>query len=157
MERVSQWLTQAIAEGHFGVEFTPQFDRGVKRPRGGFRARLPGLCLQNSLSFHVTVDGRSRDIHPIVRDEIYRIGYEAIRNACLHSGANELSVSLDYRDGLIVRVRDNGKGMDPDATSSGKAGHFGIPGMYERAARIHNKLTIEWSWKRYAGGTGGPE
>jgi hypothetical protein len=34
-----------------------------------------------------SVVGDAEEMHPIVRDEIYRIGYEAIRNAGTHSGA----------------------------------------------------------------------
>ena len=31
------------------------------------------------------VIGDAKEMHPIVRDEVYRIGHEAIRNACTHS------------------------------------------------------------------------
>jgi signal transduction histidine kinase len=86
--------------------------------------------------------GSSRTMHPIVRDEVYRIGYEAIRNACLHSEASRVGVELDYQNDLIVRVRDDGKGMEPYVARSGKAGHFGVVGMNERAARVGGKLTI---------------
>jgi len=60
-----------------------------------------------------SVVGDARDMHPIVRDEIYRIGYEAIRNACMHSGASRLEVELRYAQDLAVRVGDNGTGIDP--------------------------------------------
>ena len=50
-------------------------------------------------------------MHPIVRDEVYRIGYEAIRNACVHSQAARLQVELAYAEDLILRVRDNGVGI----------------------------------------------
>ena len=51
-------------------------------------------------------------MHPIVRDEVYRIGYEAIRNACAHSAARRVEISLEYGRDLMVRVSDNGIGMD---------------------------------------------
>jgi signal transduction histidine kinase len=81
-------------------------------------------------------------MHPIVRDEIYRIGYEAIRNACTHSGASRLEVELRYARDLTLRVADNGIGIDPAIADRGKDGHFGLQGMQERAARIGGKLTI---------------
>jgi signal transduction histidine kinase len=81
-------------------------------------------------------------MHPIVRDEIYRIGYEAIRNACQHSNASQFDVELKYAQDLSVRVKDNGNGIDPVVASEGKEGHFGLNGMRERAARIGAKLTI---------------
>jgi signal transduction histidine kinase len=81
-------------------------------------------------------------MHPIVRDEIYRIGYEAIHNACTHSGASRLEVELRYSNDLALRVNDNGVGIDPSIADGGKAGHFGLQGMRERAARIEGKLTL---------------
>ena len=84
-------------------------------------------------------------MHPIVRDEVYRIGYEAIRNACVHSQATRLRVELQYDDDLILTVRDNGVGIDLSVISEGKEGHFGLQGMRERADRIMAKLTVETS------------
>jgi signal transduction histidine kinase len=81
-------------------------------------------------------------MHPIVRDEIYRIGYEAIRNACTHSGASQLEVELRYANDLALRVSDNGIGIDPITADRGKDGHFGLQGMRERASRIGGKLTL---------------
>jgi signal transduction histidine kinase len=81
-------------------------------------------------------------MHPIVRDEIFRISYEAIRNACAHSMSTQLEVGLNYSQELTVRVRDNGVGIDPAVLEKGKQGHFGLQGMRERAARIGSKLTV---------------
>ena len=38
------------------------------------------------------MSGAARNLHPIVRDEIYRIGYEAMTNAYTHSGASRLQI-----------------------------------------------------------------
>lgn len=84
-------------------------------------------------------------MHPIVRDEVYRIGYEAIRNACTHSGASRLEVDLKYDHDLVVRVKDDGKGIDAVIASEGKDGHYGLQGMRERALRIGAKLTLATS------------
>jgi signal transduction histidine kinase len=86
--------------------------------------------------------GGVREMHPIVRDEIYRIGYEAIRNACAHSHASRLDVELKYAQDLTMSVRDNGIGIDPAVVDSGKHGHYGLKGMRERTARIGGKLTL---------------
>jgi signal transduction histidine kinase len=89
-----------------------------------------------------SVVGGTREMRPIVHDEIYRIGYEAIRNACLHSGASQLEVELRYEHGLTLRVSDNGTGIDPVIADRGKDGHFGLQGMRERASRIGGELTL---------------
>jgi signal transduction histidine kinase len=81
-------------------------------------------------------------MHPIVRDEVYRIGYEAIRNACKHSEASQVTVELSYSQDFSVRISDNGIGIDSKVASTGKEGHFGLQGMRERASRIGGKLTI---------------
>ena len=52
----------------------------------------------------LSVTGAPRDMHPVVRDEIYRMAYEAIRNACRHSGGTRLDVELIYGPDLVVRV-----------------------------------------------------
>src|SRR5260370_28225661 len=89
-----------------------------------------------------SVVGDAKVMHPIVRDEIFRIGYEAIRNACTHSGASRLEIELRYARDLTLRVHDNGTGIDPAISDRGKDGHFGLRGMRERTARIGGKLTL---------------
>src|SRR2546425_3541844 len=60
-----------------------------------------------------SVVGDSREMHPIVRDEVYRIGYEAILNACLHSRGRRLRVELEDAQNLVLRVSDNDVCIDP--------------------------------------------
>jgi signal transduction histidine kinase len=82
-------------------------------------------------------------MHPIVRDEVYRIASEATRNAFRHSGATRIDVKLCYDDRqLRVRVEDNGKGIDPKILDGGREGHYGLPGMRERAKLAGGKLTV---------------
>ena len=102
------------------------------------------LAAQSSASFDVKVQGLSRDVHPILRDEVYRIGLEAIRNAFQHAEARAIEVEILYGDSLRMRIRDDGKGMNPAILKEGSSGHFGIPGMQERAARFGGKLEL-WS------------
>jgi signal transduction histidine kinase len=78
----------------------------------------------------------TREMHPVVRDEIYRIGYEAIRNASTHSSGTRLDVSLTYGRDLTLRVADDGVGMESAMAERGKEGHFGLRGMRERATRV---------------------
>lgn len=94
----------------------------------------------------IDVEGTARNLHPIVRDEIYRIASEALRNAFRHAEAKQIEVELRYDEHqLRLRVRDDGKGVDPNfLTAEGRAGHFGLHGMHERAKLIGGKLTV-WS------------
>jgi signal transduction histidine kinase len=93
--------------------------------------------------YRVIIEGEVRPLHPLVRDEVYRIGREALVNAFRHAGARSVEIELDYAAaGLAVHVRDDGRGIDPQVARSGTDGHWGIAGMRERAEKIGASLTI---------------
>jgi signal transduction histidine kinase len=94
----------------------------------------------------VEVEGTPRDLHPILRDEVYRIAGEALRNAFCHAHARRIDVAIGYGERQFrLRVRDNGKGIDPEVLDrQSRAGHFGLPGMHERAELIGGNLEV-WS------------
>ncbi len=100
----------------------------------------------------VEVEGAPRDLHPILRDEIYRIAGEAMRNAFKHSEARRIEVAISYGDRqLRVQVRDNGKGIDPTVLEKlGRAGHYGLPSMRERAGLIGGHFEV---WSELQSGT----
>jgi signal transduction histidine kinase/ligand-binding sensor domain-containing protein len=97
-------------------------------------------------AFRVAVEGEAQNLHPILRDEIYKIAAEALRNAFRHSQARQIEVEIRYdNEQFRLRVRDDGKGIDPAILSSQSSkGHYGLPGMRERAALIGGKLVV-WS------------
>jgi len=94
--------------------------------------------------FEITVEGHPRALHPIVRQEVERIGQEAIRNALQHSRASKVTVFVAYhRRQLRLAICDDGDGLPEDVLTAGnRAGHFGLTGMHERAKRIGGMLTI---------------
>ena len=96
--------------------------------------------------FRMTVEGTPRSLHPILRDEIYRIAGEAMRNAFRHAQAHQIEVEIRYDERqLRLRVRDDGKGIDAKILSGdGRAGHFGLHGMRERAKIVGGQLDV-WS------------
>lgn len=147
MEQISVWLGQATQEGRAALNSL----RTSTLERNDLAAALE-RATQNgivpaSMAVTFTVVGEAREMHPIVRDEIYRIGYEAIQNAHVHSRASTLEVELKYTQDLMVRVKDDGVGMDTATLLRGKQGHYGLQGMRERAARIRGKFTIISSQK----------
>ena len=101
---------------------------------------------QGATTFRVSVEGQARDLHPILRDEIYKIAAEALRNAFHHAQAKQVEVEIRYdHDQFRLRVRDDGKGIDAAVLSShGLEGHYGLRGMRERATLIRGKLAV-WS------------
>ena len=103
-------------------------------------------------AFSVAVEGQTCDLHPIVRDEIYKIAAEALRNAFRHAHAAKVEVEIRYdNEQFRLRVRDDGKGIDPAVLASqGLEGHYGLRGMHERAALIGGKLAV---WSEVGAGT----
>jgi ligand-binding sensor domain-containing protein/signal transduction histidine kinase len=142
MQQLSVWLASAMQEGRSALNSlrtgTTQTNDLAEALR---RATEDGL-IPSAMAVTFSVVGDAREMHPIVRDEIYRIGYEAIRNASIHSGAKQLQVELRYASELALHVSDNGTGFDPVVADRGKDGHFGLQGMRERAARIGGRLTL---------------
>jgi signal transduction histidine kinase len=100
----------------------------------------------SSAVFDVEVEGTARNLHPILRDEVYRIAGEALRNAFRHAEAQRVEVEIWYEDHQFrLRVRDDGKGIDPKhLDEEGRKGHFGLRGMRERAKSMGGILTV-WS------------
>ena len=142
MEQLSVWLAQAMEEGRAALNSLRMTTTQTNDLAEGLRSATEDGLIPSSMAVTFSVIGDAREMHPIVRDEIYRIGYEAIRNACTHSGASQLQVDLRYARDLTLRVGDNGTGIDPAVADRGKDGHFGLQGMRERAARIGGKLTL---------------
>jgi signal transduction histidine kinase len=90
-------------------------------------------------------------MHPLIRDEIYRIGREALVNALRHSGATEIELEVDYQPSQVcVTVRDDGAGIDEHVLRVGRKDHWGLLGMQERADGIGARLRV---WSRRDGGT----
>ena len=102
--------------------------------------------------FHLQVEGTPRELSPLLRDDIYRIVCEALRNAFQHSQAKRIEVEIRYdQRQLRMRVRDNGRGIDPKVLDAGgRVGHYGLPGMHERAKLVGAEMTV---WSELESGT----
>jgi signal transduction histidine kinase/ligand-binding sensor domain-containing protein len=145
MEKLSAWLGRATEEGRAALNSLRTSTTEVNDLADALRRALEECRILSSMEVSLQVSGQIQEMHPIVRDEVYRIGYEAIRNACAHSHATQLKVELSYAQDLSLRICDNGTGIDPDILHRGKRGHFGLQNMRERAARIMGKFSVESS------------
>jgi signal transduction histidine kinase len=109
------------------------------------------LAINEIGDFRVIVEGTSQQLHPVIRDEAYRIGREALVNAFRHAQATKIEVELEYSaKHLRVLVRDDGIGIDRKVLTAGRDGHWGLSGMRERAETIGAKVTV---WSRARTGT----
>jgi signal transduction histidine kinase len=150
LTRVNQLMNEVIEEARNAV-------RGLRSPISG------ALDLERAFSdirremnypdagFRVIVEGLAQPLHPVLRDEIFRIGREAIVNAFRHSQARSIEVELEYTAAkLRVLVRDDGRGIDAETLESGREGHWGLIVMRERAERIGAQLRL---WSKVSAGT----
>ena len=142
MEQLSLWLGTATQEGQAALSSLRTATTQTNDLAEALRRATDDGLIPSSMAVTFSVVGDAREMHPIVRDEIYRIGYEAIHNASTHSGASRLEIELRYARDLLLRVDDNGSGVDPAIADRREDGHFGLKRMRERAARIGGKLTV---------------
>jgi signal transduction histidine kinase len=141
--RILVLTRQLIAEGRNAVG-------GLRSPGGGSLDLGESFCQiqrefvgQDEADFRVIVEGTPRPLNPLIADDIYRIGREALTNAFRHSHADKVEVELEYAaDGLRVLVRDSGMGFDLKLLQSGRDGHWGLSGIRERAKRIGARLRV---------------
>ena len=150
---------QAIAEGRDAIQnlrasatVTNELAQAVTALGNEMSHELSSQgSVHDAAKFRVVVEGPPRDLHPILRDEVYAIAREAVRNAFRHAQAHNIEAQITYNGSSFqLRIRDDGKGIDPEIVTEGRAGHYGVPGMRERARRIGGKLDV---WTAPGAGT----
>jgi signal transduction histidine kinase/ligand-binding sensor domain-containing protein len=129
--------------------------RGATVPFGGlpaaFRRVVEETPQGSGVTFKTVIEGGVRELHPIIREETYCIGREALVNALTHSQGRHVEVEITYEPRQFrLRVRDNGRGIDPTIIEEGRPDHWGLRGMRERAQRIGAQLNF---WSRAETGT----
>lgn len=147
LTRAMELMRQVIEEGRNAV-------RGLRSPESPSLdlehafSRIPnelaaGQHAVRDVQFRVIVDGEPRPFEPVLRDEVYKIGREALINAFRHAHARKIEVELRYSSKrLRILVRDDGCGIDPNVVKTGRDGHWGLRGMRERADRIGARLRV---------------
>jgi signal transduction histidine kinase/streptogramin lyase len=113
---------------------------------------LSGATTGTGPEFGVQVGGTPQPLSPIIRDEVYRIGVESLRNAVRHANARRIEVDIRYSEnGLRLRIRDDGKGIDQAILGQEQiAGHWGLRGMRERAKLVGGTFEV---WSQVGSGT----
>ena len=156
LEQAADQASQAIAEGRDAVQglrlSTVEKNDLALAIRNVGEELASAATNTSSPTFNVVVEGTSRNLHPILRDEVYRLATEALRNAFRHAAAQNIEVEIRYDEKYFrLRVRDDGKGIPSDVLSGrGREGHYGLHGMRERAKLVGGKLTI---WTELDSGT----
>src|SRR6202453_1832109 len=102
--------------------------------------------------FCVVVNGDPRELHPLVREELYRIGREAIANCFQHANAERCETEINYDPSqLRIGIRDDGCGVEGTILEAGhRAGRWGLQGMFAATRKIGAHLEV---WSRPGAGT----
>jgi signal transduction histidine kinase/ligand-binding sensor domain-containing protein len=147
LEAALDQANRVLAEGRDRVAGL----RGEVLPAGGLAQAISSqgelLAREHGVRFSVVTEGAALPLEDAVTQEALAIVREAVWNACAHAQPRTVSVTLCYAPaGLSIAVVDDGRGM-PRAIvdEGGRAGHWGIPGMRERAARVGATLALATS------------
>jgi len=142
LQRISGWLGHAVTEARASLTQLRGLESIDEDLDSALRHIAEECTRVRALRLQFASRGEPRRMQPIVREEIYQIAREAIRNAVEHSGGSQLFVEIAYLNYFTVAVRDDGRGIDSVVAAHGKEGHFGIRGMRERASRIGAQLSL---------------
>ncbi len=142
LERLSGWLARAVDEGRVAVDVLRH-----STVENGDLAEAIATTVQECqkstpAEIFLHASGPQHEIYLLICDEIFHIASEAIRNACKHAKADHIWVEIDFGAALQVTIRDDGCGIEPRILKAGKAGHFGLLGMRERARKIGARLKV---------------
>ena len=150
LTRVLRRMSRIIEEGRESVsalrvpDDDDDLDSALARDAEHFKG-------ERQIDVRLAVKGHPRPLDPLARDAVYQISREALANTFRHARAKHVEVDVEYsRDELTVRVRDDGRGIAPPVVDQGRPGHFGLPGMRERAERMGAVLRL---WSREGAGT----
>ena len=151
LEKALEMGDRAIVEGREAIHDLRSSTVVENDLAEAIRALGDELASEDSATFHLILEGAVRNLHPVVRDEIYPIARESVRNAFRHAQASRIEAEITYSEKLLrLRIRDDGRGIDPDIVAAGRGGHYGLAGMRERAQRIGGQLYV---WTASGAGT----
>ena len=148
LENCLEQARDAITEGRDavqGLRSSTVLSNDLARAISVFGGELAGdQPEQTCPEFRVHAEGKSRDLPPLVRDEVYKIACECLRNAFRHAQAKRIEVQICYDQRRFrLHIVDNGNGIDPAVLKAGgRAGHHGLPGIRERAQLAGGKLSV---------------
>ncbi len=141
--RVLELMGRVIDEGRNAVRGLRLANREPEDLEQAFAGIQEEVGAAQETDFRVVAEGSARQLRPVIREEVYRIGREALVNAFRHSSASNVEVELEYAPShLRLLVRDNGSGIDPQVIHAGRDGHWGLSGMRERAERIGARFRV---------------
>ena len=145
-ERAAQKLELAKRMTTEAMEETQDFARAMREPEGEeLEAALSELLLDvvpPEMDGKLSVVGDEGAVSDGVREQLFLVLREAVRNTVSHSGASKLSVGVRVdRERVVGVVEDDGRGFDRKQPERAEAG--GLAYMAERASLLGGTCSIE--------------
>jgi ligand-binding sensor domain-containing protein/signal transduction histidine kinase len=152
LEKTLDHADEVLAEGRSRIRNLRVDSASLSDLPAAFRSVAEETSHGREAVFKTVVEGHVRDLHPLVLEECYCIGREAIINALSHSDGLHVEAEIAYDSRQFrLRVRDDGRGIDPKILEAGgRSGHWGLQGMRERSQKIGGQLKF---WSRPETGT----
>jgi signal transduction histidine kinase len=142
IEKISEWLSRAVDEGRAALTAL-RSTTNTENLTDRLREAAEECSRSSDMTLRFAVNGKQVSLSAFAIEQIFHIGYEAMRNACVHSQATVLEVDLSYGEEVILRIKDNGIGITSGYEDDQRSGHYGLPGMRERAECLEGALKIE--------------
>jgi ligand-binding sensor domain-containing protein/signal transduction histidine kinase len=152
LEQALDRADEVLAEGRDRLRDLRETSLPVGDLPTAFKRVVEETSASHKFTFKTVVEGKVRNLHPMVFEETYYIGREAILNALMHSEGFHVEAEITYDPRQFrLRIRDDGRGFDTAIIEQGgRPDHWGLPGMQERAQRIGARLEL---WSRSNAGT----
>lgn len=151
LSRALHLVRRAVDEGRAAMRGVHRASPAPASLEENFSNLLNELKTGQGVRLRVFLHGKPQALNPVIREQLFLIGREAVVNALRHSEATKIEVEVQYlHDRLRLVVRDNGCGINPEALQKASNSHWGLRGMRERAESIGARFGI---WSRTGAGT----
>ena len=141
-------LVRAKSTTQEALELTRTLSRDLRATSAeeGLEAALSeflSISVPQGTRYRVSVKGDELLIAPqVVREELFLILREGVRNAVRHSGASTITVEVNItKNQLKAAVEDDGRGFEPGEEAT-DAGGTGLTSMKERASLLGGNLNL---------------
>jgi signal transduction histidine kinase len=147
LEKSLDRAEQMLGEGRSRLTGLRSFAHGDASAADLLRESGDHLAQAYNIGLAANVTGETVQLPEHMREEVVRIGREALLNAFRHASASVVRLDIAQSpERLEVEVTDNGRGL-PESAAKGaetpvRPGHWGLIGMRERAILIAARLSI---------------